>query len=192
MALVRPRLVRLRRGQLPLARIAYTQIANGKHATATLVSGASGAYAEAGGKRVPLSPAQEETLRTAASRIQGAAGVARLSIDSWVDDPKAHVDGDEIVVESGLDVVNAANGLLSLLRLGNGSQITGADAKRLADAVKSSSFDVRTGKKDKLLHKLDLSADIGFDVPPDLKQALGSLVGAKVEFELAVANPNGS
>jgi hypothetical protein len=35
-----------------------------------------------------------------------------------------------------------------------------------------------------------MRAELGLDVPPSLRRVLGDVVGAKVEFELAVAHPN--
>src|SRR5919201_1997512 len=64
----------LRRGSLPVARIAYTQIANGRRATAVLVSSGSSAYALVGAKRVALSAAQQEELRMAASQLGSGGG----------------------------------------------------------------------------------------------------------------------
>ena len=68
--------------------------------------------------------------------------------------------------------------------------IMGSSADQLRKAVKSSSIDVWTGKQDKLLRRLDLKARLGFGVPKELQRALGSVVGANFEFELAVSNPN--
>lgn len=44
--------------------------------------------------------------------------------------------------------------------------------------------------RDQLLRRLLLKADLGLEVPESLRRALGQVVGAKVEFELAVASPN--
>ena len=68
--------------------------------------------------------------------------------------------------------------------------IAGDQAKQLEKAVKSSSLELWAGRKDHLLRRLLLKADLGLDVPPSLRRALGSIVGAKVDFELAVSNPN--
>ena len=68
-------------------------------------------------------------------------------------------------------------------------ELTGSDAKQLEQSVKSSSFVLYSGKRDRLLRKVDVAATFGFDVPKQLANALGA-VGAKVEFELGVANPN--
>ena len=101
-------------------------------------------------------------------------------------------EGELQHVSADLDVVDAANGLLGLLRqLGRAAPtIQGAEADRLRDAVQSSSFDVWTREQDHLLRRLQLSADLGLDVPASLQRVLGKVVGAKVEFELAVDHPN--
>jgi hypothetical protein len=95
-------------------------------------------------------------------------------------------------VTGDLDVVAAANGLMGFAALAgrDATRIEGADAARLRKAVRSSSVDVLTGKDDRLLRRMTLSADLGFDVPAALKRALGTNVGAKIDFLLAVTDPN--
>jgi hypothetical protein len=184
----------LRPGKLPLARVAYTQIANGHSATATLVSDGTHAWAVSGGSTAPLSAAQTALLMAAAPSGK-SGGILGFDVGKWVQHPSLSDGGavggaptDEI--RGGLDVVAAANDLLALT--GRATRpITGDDAKRLQQATRSSSVDLFTGKKDRLLRRLTLSADLGFDVPPQLRAALGNIVGAKVQFLLAVTNPNG-
>jgi hypothetical protein len=176
---------------LPILDVAYTQIANGHQATATLISDGRRGVVQSNGATKPLSPSAESTLRAAGQQVQGAASL--FDISSWLEHPKVSsgpAGTDEVTAD--LNVPNVANGLIGLLRLTgrNVQQLTSTDVKRLQNAVRSSSFVLYTGKKDRLLRKLDLTADLGFDVPQDLQNALGTLVGAKVEFELAVANPN--
>ena len=98
-------------------------------------------------------------------------------------------DTDKVTAD--LNVLNATNSLLGLIRLAgrNVHELTGSDAKQLEQSVKSSSFVLYSGKRDRLLRKVDVAATFGFDVPKQLANALGA-VGAKVEFELGVANPN--
>jgi hypothetical protein len=186
----------LAQGALPKTRMAYTQIANGQRETATLVSNGTDAYVEVGGKQLPLSPSQADGLRSSLTRIQGAGGTARLAIGNWVKDAKRS-DGGEVggaatdKVTAKVDLAEAASSLLALARA-SGQQVgtlSQSDSQRLADAVRSSSFVLYSGKQDHLLRKLQLTVDIGFDVPAELKAALGELVGAKVDFELAVSNP---
>jgi hypothetical protein len=186
----------LARGALPVTTMRYTQIANGQSATATLVSNGTAAHVEAGGKQLQLSAAQVDSLRQATAQLRGTGKGARLAIGSWVQDPKASgggmVGGAETDKVAGkLDLAEAATALIDLERLSgrNARQLTADERKRLQDAVRSSSFVLYSGKADHLLRKLQMSVEIGFDVPAELKAALGALVGAKVDFELSVSEP---
>jgi hypothetical protein len=186
----------LRKNALPLASLRYTQYAGARQATATFVSNGTHAYALVSGKRVSLPSSAVAQIERASSGL-GIGGGNGLRIDSWLRDPKVS-DGGTVGgastdhISAKLDVVNAANGLLGLVRsLGRAAPtITGSNADQLRKAVKSSSIDVWTGKQDKLLRRLELKAQLGFDVPKELQRALGNVVGANIEFELAVANPN--
>lgn len=187
----------LRPGGLPVAKIAYTQIAGDREGTATFVSTGTKAYAEINGKAYELPSESAEVVRRAAGGGAGSGGLGRFEIDSWVDHPVV-TDGGYVGgaptdhVSAELDVVAATNGLLQLLReLGRAAPtIEGDAAKQLEDAVESSSFDVWSGIQDHLLRRLVLKADLGFDVPSSLQRVLGDVVGAKVEFELAISKPN--
>ena len=187
----------LRPGRLPVAKIEYTQIAGAREATATFISTGTNAYAEVNGKAYELPPDSIEVVRQAAARIGGSSGLGRFDIRSWVKDPVLMGGGSvggaaTDHVSADLDVVAAANGLLRLVReLGRDAPtIEGDEAERLQDAVESSSFDVWSGREDRLLRRLLLEAELGFEVPESLRRALGDVVGAKVEFELAVSDPN--
>jgi hypothetical protein len=182
----------LRPGSLPIARVAYTQIAGARQATATFISTGTKAYAEVNGKVYELPASATESVRRAAGGAAGAGAFGSFDIASWVKDPKVTAAGDEDHVSARLDVVNAANGLLELLR-GLGRQapvIEGEEADRLRAAVESSSFDVWTTKEHRLLRRMLLKARLGLDVPESLRRVLGDVVGAKIDFELAVAHPN--
>jgi hypothetical protein len=186
----------LRPGALPVAKIAYTQIAGAKKGTATFISTGTKAYAEVNGKAYDLPAASTEAIRQAAGG-GGSSTFAELRIDDWVKDPVVG-DGGEVGgapttrVSGDLDVVAAANGLLDLMRqLGRDApKIEGDQAKQLENAVDSSSFELWSGKDDHLLRRLLLKAELGLDVPESLRRALGNVVGAKIHFELAVFNPN--
>ena len=186
----------LRPSALPVLHVTYTQLAGTRSATATLVSNGRSAYAESGGRRIALSGAQLAQLRGATQQLGASGGLARLPIEDWIQHPKVSDGGnvggaDTDHVSAGLDVVNAANGLLDLVRAfgNNVPRLTGKSADQLRKAVKSSSFDLWTGKKDRLLRRLTIAAEFGVDVPQQLRKALGALVGAKFDFELAVSDP---
>jgi hypothetical protein len=187
----------LRSGGLPIAKVVYTQIAGSHQGTATFISTGTKAYAEVNGKAYELPASSTNALRQAAGGSGSSNTLAELRIDNWVKDPVV-TDGGEVGgtatnrVSGDLDVVAAANGLLDLLRqLGRDAPtIAGDQAKQLESAVKSSSFELWAGRDDHLLRRLLLKADLGLDVPASLRRILGSVVGAKVDFELAVSNPN--
>jgi hypothetical protein len=188
----------LRQRGLPVARIVYTQIAGAREGTATFVSTGANAYAEVNGKAYELPASATAQVRSAAAGLGGSnGGLGSFDVGSWFDHPTLagtdEIGGAETDhVTADLDVVAAANGLLDLVRgLGRDApRIEGRQAKQLEDAVESSSIDVWTGKDDRLLRRLLLKAELGFDVPESLRRALGEVVGAKIEFELAVAHPN--
>jgi hypothetical protein len=186
----------LRKGTLPVAKIAYTQIAGPHEATATFTSTGTKAYAEVNRKAYEL-PAQSAQLVRAAAASVGGSGLGGFDVASWFRNPKlsdgGRVGGAETDHVTGeLDVVSAANGLLDFVRsLGRQApRIEGQSARQLRDAVRSSRLDVWSGKSDHVLRRLLLKAELGFKVPASLRQALGDVAGARVEFELAVTNPN--
>jgi hypothetical protein len=187
----------LRPGELPVAKIVYTQIAGAHQGTATFISTGTKAYAEVNGKAYELPPSSTNALRQAAGGSGGSSTLAELRIDNWVKHPAVteagQIDGDPTTRVSGdLDVVAVANGLLDLLRqLGRAAPtIEGDQAKQLEKAVKSSSFDLWSRRNDHFLRRLLLKADLGLDVPQSLRRVLGHVVGAKLDFELALSNPN--
>jgi hypothetical protein len=176
----------LREGKLPVARLALTQIANGSSATATLVSDGRRAWIVSSGVTRALSSSQ-------ASGLSFTGGFQGLDIGSWIRDPKVTDAGNGLDRVTGrLDVVAAANGLNGIAALTGRTvpKLAGDDATRLEEATRSSSVVLLTGKDDRLLRSLNVAADLGFDVPASLRQALGTRVGAKIEFRLAVARPN--
>lgn len=182
---------------LPVLRVAYTQIANGKRATVTVISTGNAAYVQNGGRTIQLSEARAQTLRSAAGGGSGPGGLASLQIDDWFADAK-QTDGGEVggsetdKVSSKLDVVAATNDLLSLLRRSGRavSTVRGREADRLRHAVRSAKIEVYSGKRDRLLRRLAIDVDFGFDVPSSLRAALGNVVGARVHFALGVDRPN--
>jgi hypothetical protein len=184
-------------GSLPVLHVAYTQIASGNSATVTVISDGSRAYVASAGREVALDSVQTQALRQANSQVGGKNGLESFGIGNWFVDPKRSDGGrvggaDTDKVSAKLDVVEATNGLLSLLRQGGRDvpTIRGAEAKRLRDAVRSSSIEVYSGKKDHLLRRMSMRVAFGLDVPRTLRAALGRVVGAHVRFELGVDRPN--
>jgi hypothetical protein len=184
----------VRKGALPLADVAYTQYVGPRAATVSFVSDGKNAWAVSNEKRLQLPDTAVAQVKSASNGLGSGSGTfGAMRIDTWFTDPTVTDGPDGTEHVSGkLDPVNAANGLLGLLaQLGRPSPtIEGDSADQLRKAVKSSSLDLWTGKDDKLLRRLRLKARIGFDVPAQLKAAIGGASGATVDFQLAIANPN--
>jgi hypothetical protein len=184
-------------GPLPVAEIDYTQTVGDESATVTLISTGREGFVRTGGRTYELSPEQTEQLRGAGGQLRAGTGLGEFAIDEWIEDAELH-DGGEVGgaetdhVQAELDVVAAVRDLSALARqLGQDlSALPEQDAERLADSVRSSRFEVYTGKEDRLLRRLELEVDFSLDVPRELRGALGSLVGARVVFELGVDDPN--
>lgn len=182
---------------LPVADIEYTQTSGDESATVTLISTGSKGYIRVQDRTYELRPEQSAQLRGAAGQLRAGAGFGEFAIDEWIQDAEVDDGGDvggaeTDHVQAELDVVAAVRDLSALARqLGqNVPQLSDQDAERLADSVRSSRFEVYTGKDDRLLRRLELEVDFGLDVPRELRGALGGLVGARLVFELGVDDPN--
>jgi hypothetical protein len=168
-------------GGMPRARVAYTQIAGPRRATVTLTSTGSRAYVTANGRTRRLSAAQARRLRVG----PGTAG-QQLKIGDWVRDPKLAdgptLDGAQTQrLTARLDVRAAARDLLRVAgALGPGTGALGQSRGDLDRAVKSSSFELITGKDDRLLRRLRIGIDLRV---PGGRQA-------RVRFALGVRRPN--
>lgn len=188
-------------GKLPVLDVDYTQIVDGRRGTVSLVSTGDEAFAVVDGQAYELGVEQATELRAASGALGGGGGanggLEELPIDDWVVDPEVE-DGGEVggadtdLVSGELDIVAAANGLIELAR-GFGRplpRIEGANADVLRDSTRETSLSVWTGEDDRLLRRLLLEAELGLEVPAELRAALGDLVGATITFELGVTDPN--
>jgi hypothetical protein len=189
-------------GALPVLDVDYTQIVDGRSGTISLVSTGEEAFAVVDDQAYELAEEQVVELRAASGALGGGAGggssgLGELPIDDWVVDPEVE-DGGEVGgaetdhVSGELDLVSAANGLIDLARAFGRPlpRLEDADAERLRDSARETAFDVWTGQDDRLLRRLLLEAELGLDVPEELRAALGDLVGATITFELGVTDPN--
>jgi hypothetical protein len=177
-------------GGIPKARVAYTQVAGPNRATVTLIATGKQAFVQVGGRAYELSAAQSRQLRAGTGGLgRGEAG-QQLKVGSWVRDPEVTdgppVDGQETQRVTGkLDVPAAARDLLRLTQaLGPGEEaqraLRGGAARELEGAVRSSRFELLTGKDDHLLRRLRLAAEL----------RAGDAPGARISFDLGLARPN--
>jgi hypothetical protein len=179
-------------GEVPLADVEYTQRANGQEDTVRLVLDETGGWIERDGARTQLTQSQLDELRSAGS-VLGEGGLESLDFETWIADPKRSDGPDDTDKVSGeLDVVAAMNGLAGLSGvLGDPARLDKASRKQVEDAVKDSSFELLTGKDDRLLRKLALMFEFDAEVPDELRDELGKdAVGARFEFDLALDDVN--
>ncbi len=198
--------------ELPEARIAYTQIAGSRRATVTLVSTGKRANVEVGGKAYELTPAQERQLREASGPLGGGSGSgtrdrggsASGSVDlaAWLREPDLSggeriggAETDRIVAE--LDVARVMTDLLGAAErlgapreaVGDGA-LGGAGDERLDRAVEASSFELFTGREDRLLRRLRLGVELDPEKAAGDAVALGGVEAVRVDLELAIDRPN--
>ena len=180
---------------LPILDVEYTQIANGQEATVRLLANGTRGYVVLDGTAYQMSEEQAADLSSACEDLEsGDGGLESLRVGDWVRDPEASSGDDVDTVTGELDVVAVVNDLVAIARAFGGSTLAHLDrddAQRIADATKDSSFELETGHDDHLLRRLALDAELGFDVPDDLRRALGDAVGGSVTFELELEGPNG-
>jgi hypothetical protein len=187
-------------GELPVARIDYTQIRGPERGKVTVVSTGRKAYVEVNDRAYELPPEQAGQLRRAGKELKEGKGLGELGLDDWIKDPELSdggvVGGTETDrIDATLDVAAAARDLVQLgrsLGQGNLGRLSDADEQTIERATRSARLQVFTGEEDRLLRRLDIVVDLGFDVPSNLRAALGSLVGARIDFELTVDDPNRS
>jgi hypothetical protein len=186
------------RGGLPIARIDYTKIRGSARGAVTIVSTGRKAYVEVDGQVYELPPEREDELRAAGAALAEGEGLGALRLDEWIEDPELSEGGTVAGVETDridarLDVAAAAQDLVEVARgLPQGSleELAEADEQTIERATRSATLELFTGKEDRLLRRLSLDVDLGFDVPAALRSALGDLVGARIEFDLTVEDPN--
>jgi hypothetical protein len=184
-------------GSLPVADLQYTQIANGQQATARFISTGTKAFVQVGGSTYQLPAGQAKELRAATAVLRSGGALAQLDLANWIERPELSDGGDvggasTDHVHAGLNTAAAVGDLLLLSR-GFGSAVPMLDPRslrRLVSTTKSADLDLWTGKRDRLLRRLEIKADFGVDVPEALASALGITVGAAVDLDLQIDDPN--
>jgi hypothetical protein len=180
---------------LPILDVEYTQIANGQEATVRILANGTRGFVVLNGTAYQMSEGQQADLRSACEDLEsGDGGLESLRVGDWVRDPEASSGDDVDTVTGELDVVAVVNDLVDIARAFGGSTLSRLDrddAQRIADATEGSSFELETGHDDHLLRRLALEAELGFNVPDDLRSALGDAVGGSFTFEFELDDPNG-
>jgi hypothetical protein len=174
-------------GGRTLARMTYTQIANGRTGTATFVLGANSGYVEANGTRHALTAQELSQFRGATRKAAGGGG---LQLEHWATSVHKRDCGDAVCIAGDLDPVEAILGLTELQRQVGAGAAPIQRSTGLRSAVRSSRYDLVARKGDKLPHKLSMVVDFEKKVPPKLRHTLGTYAGAKIDFSFALDKAN--
>jgi hypothetical protein len=182
-------------GNLPVARLAYTQIAGDEQARVTFISTGDQAFVEVNGTAYQLPPNLVAEVREATGELDTEGLGDRIELGNWIQNPKRAEGGtvggaDTDRIAADLNVVNTVNGLLEIASAFGGAQrppqVEGQAAEQLRRAVDAARIDVYTGKEDRLLRRLVISIELSPEAPGEVKDILGGAV----DFELAVSDPN--
>jgi hypothetical protein len=182
----------------PVARIVYTETRGRGRQTATLLAARGGIYAVVRGRAYELPSRRAARLEHVREILRDGDWRRRLRIDDWIED--AELDGGGVVdgartdqVVGAVDVRAAAEDLRKLGRIFNGAlgRLAHIDPELVEAATRSSEVRLFVGERDRLLRRLEVEIDVGFDIPSTLRRTLGGLAGARVYLELRLDDPNG-
>lgn len=176
-----------RLGKPTLARMVYTQIANGHRGSATVVLGRTSGYVESGGHRRPLTNSELQRLRGTA---RAAAVGGGLKLDEWVTSRHERSCGDAICVDGELDPAKAIAGLTQLQQAVAAPAPAVKEDPSLSSAVQTSRYHLVAAKGDKTPREVTMEIDFHKAVPARLRTVLGSFVGAKLSFRFVLTRPN--
>ena len=184
----------VRSGDLPEARVAYTQVAGPRRAKVTLVAAANRAFVEVGGRayRLPAQRARALRLGGTGGRGGGPAGRTGKELVRWIDGPRLERRGETDRITARVNVPEAVNGLLRLSSAlggeGGPAPLRGGAAAELRRAARTARAELITGHEDRLLRLLALDVNLG--AGRGVRTALGPLRGARITFRLSVQRPN--
>jgi hypothetical protein len=178
-------------GDLPVARLRYTQIAGTQTSEAVFVSTGSEAFAEVGGTAHRLGDAQAESLREAARQVGGDS--AGLPIDGWIREAEVSDGGDGTDrVTADLDPGVALRDIFAAMRAAGSEapSVGRAGVDQLREAVDEARLELWSGKEDRLLRRLRVRIGFKVEVPQSLRRSLGDLVGGRLAFDLGLTDVN--
>jgi hypothetical protein len=187
-------------GELPEARITYTQIAGEDELSVTLTSTGETAYQTVAGQTTEMGEPQLDALRAAGGSTDGG-GFGQLGVGEWIEDPQLQDGGrrggvDAYLVTGRLDVVAALNGMVAAAQSFGGSGAAGiehldaADEELIENAIRSSSVRVYAGEEDGILRAISLLVEFQADAEEEVLDALGPLAGERLSVELGIDDPN--
>jgi hypothetical protein len=186
--------VELRRGRLPIARLAYTQIAGPREARATFLSTGSATFVDVAGTAYRLPQRQADALARSAGQIRSGR---TLALGRWLADARVE-DGGELDgtatdhVSATLDAVAALRDIFAAAAAAGADvpDLAGARSDELRHAIERSSIDVWSGHEDRFLRRLRLRIAFRVAPPRPLQHQLGRLVGGRLAFDVDLTHIN--
>ena len=187
-------------GELPVADLEYTRITGGERRTTGFLSTGKEAFAQLDGVYYQLDDDQVAALRVTDDADGG--GLDGLSLEEWVAEPRVG-PGPRLAgvatrrITGAVDPVPAINDMLELAG-GFGatdddapSRLEGEGADAVRRAVRSATLDMLVGAEDDLLRRMELVIELGVrGESAAVRRALEGLAGARLSFELGVADVN--
>jgi hypothetical protein len=179
-------------GDLPVARLEYTQLHGTASETTTFVSTGRAAFVRIG----------DDTFRLPEDRVQGlkmsdgGSGIDALRLSRWFVDPKVTTNGDVDVVTGRLrpDVAFAdLAALASHLGVPDATDLAtlaAQDRARLDGLIAASDVTLEAGHDDGLLRSLEATVELRADVDDPTREALGDLAGARIDLRLHLDDVN--
>lgn len=188
-------------GDLPVARLEDTHFEGDRKETATFVSTGSRAFAVVKNKTYALSKDKVGGL-SAFVRRPGSSGEssAQLDVGKWMKGDRrvsagglvGGVDTDQVT--TGLDTGAVLRGLVQLARAfgaGRAAQLptlSQGDVEPVREATKAATMSVWTGKKDRILRKLVMEAELA--AGKDLSERIKALAGIRIRLETTITKVN--
>lgn len=169
-------------GALPEVQFTYTELWGGRSRQQVFSSTADGA-------RVTVDGTATAVPDDALAHLRGRAedsdeGLPRLALDEWAERPR--IEGGQVTGE--VDVATALSGVVALAAAVGAEprdvpRLEGADAERLAQAVRSSRFHATIGDDD-VLRRLRMEIRFGATQQDAVADALGRLAGVVLVVEV--------
>lgn len=173
------------------ADFSYQQMAGSAEAELRFVTVGGRAFVQSEGSFFELPVGEDATSSQSPSVLQ------ELDFESWAADPVL-IDGasDEITIVSPLEEFAALRGIRRLvddLEMAEASGLgllDGLHADALRRSVDAGTLTVRIGKDDQLLRALTVRLRFALDPSSPLSEALKDVLGAELEFSIAIEDPN--
>jgi hypothetical protein len=188
-------------GSLPVLDVHVKRFDGDKSQTNRLVSTGSTAYVDRKGHLVPVDPSELDGLNGLGGKSSSSGPLGTLDIDGWLaGKPKISAGGlvgstDTDKVTADLDVGAVMNGLIQLAQsfgVTSAQQLTSlsrSERERVRRAVKDSTLEVWSGRKDKIMRRLVMNVEFATN-NPQLAAKLKALSGITLRFEAKITDLN--